>query len=139
LKLTRLCASNGPELLRVKGSLRNEIISQASLMSLLVTLLLVAGSLCVRVAAAQQTTTDQSDTTTKAATESTAAAGTAANTTAAAGRQDCCWSDSFHQQDRYGTDDQNRCSHRHSGFHPCHFTRASQQASGRATDTTRES
>jgi len=54
------------------------------------------------------------------------------------GRQDCCWSDSFHHQDRYGTDDQNRCSHRHSGFHPCHFTRASQQASGRATDTTRE-
>jgi len=103
----------------------------------LVTLLLVAGSLCVRVAAAQQTTTDQSDTTMKeAATESTAAAGTAANTTAAA--EDCCWSDSFHHQDRHGTDDQNRCSHRHSGFHPCHFTRGSRQASGRATDTTRE-
>src|SRR6516164_3255870 len=30
LKHTRLCASKGPEVLRVKGSLRNEIISQTS-------------------------------------------------------------------------------------------------------------
>jgi hypothetical protein len=138
LKHTRLCASKGPELLRVKGSLRNEIISLASFIESVGDI--AAGGRKPLRARGRSTTDDHRPERYHYegchGEHGSRWDGRKCN---CCGRQDCCWSDSFHHQDRYGTDDQNRSSHRHSGFHPCHFTRASQQASGRATDTTRES